>query len=206
MGKGPERSGSGRKQQLAPAPQPPARWGADAAGSPRAAAGKLPRPAAPARRPVRPGAGPARACAVAERAGGWGEAVASSVVVCSLKGVRAVGCSWPLSFPGKCGGGGGWCRHMEDGFPRDCRRAWRPRLRCFGLAAVALGAVDRLGEAFAVGSVPAGTGRWGLRGWSEGAGGQGEPDGCRRVTRAGSGGGPSGRPRPTAAPERGLSW
>lgn len=45
------------------------------------------------------GAGPARACAVAGRAGGRGEAVPSSVVVRSLKGVRTVRCCRPLSRP-----------------------------------------------------------------------------------------------------------
>ncbi|XP_054952955.2 testis-expressed protein 30 isoform X3 [Pan paniscus] len=59
-------------------------------------AGRPTLPACSAARPAHPGAWPARACVVAERCGGAGEAVASSALVSSLKGVTAVGCPRPL--------------------------------------------------------------------------------------------------------------
>nr|XP_037863803.1 testis-expressed protein 30 isoform X3 [Chlorocebus sabaeus] len=59
-------------------------------------AGRLTLPTCSAARPAHPGAWPARACVVDDRCGGAGEAVASSALVSSLKGVTAVGCPRPL--------------------------------------------------------------------------------------------------------------
>lgn len=100
MGTDLEWNKSAARQQLEVARQPPrmfaSRRGPDTVDS----SGKTPAPSVP-----RAQASPLRGGACARMRGNrtlrrYGKAVTSSVVVCSLKGVRAVawGC-WPLSLP-----------------------------------------------------------------------------------------------------------